>query len=90
MSRIKNGVQTLYHKLFYIDDRLLLIIAGSIAGICSGLAAVALRLSLQTVLEWLHPFREYGWAFVFPGIGAVLSSFYLEKIAMGRGRSRCA
>ena len=81
MSRIKNGVQTLYHKLFYIDDRLLLIIVGSIAGICSGLAAVALRLSREIVLEWLHPFREYGWAFVFPGIGAVLSSFYLEKIA---------
>jgi CIC family chloride channel protein len=64
-----------------MDDRLLLILAGSIAGICSGLAAVALRLSLESVLGWLHPFRHYWWAFVFPAIGALLSSLYLEKIA---------
>ncbi|MBU8850047.1 MAG: chloride channel protein [Desulfobacterales bacterium] len=81
MSTIKNGYKILYQKLFHLDDRLLLIIAGSIAGICSGLAAVALRLSLESVLEWLHPFRHYGWAFIFPAIGALLSSLYLEKIA---------
>jgi len=81
MVRIKNWYKTLYHRLFHLDDRLLLIIAGSIAGICSGLAAVALRLSLESILEWLHPFRHYGWAFIFPAIGALLSSLYLEKIA---------
>jgi CIC family chloride channel protein len=81
MFRIKNWYKTVYHRLFHLDDRLVLIIAGSIAGICSGLAAVALRLSLESVLEWLHPLRHYWWAFVLPGIGALLSSFYLEKIA---------
>lgn len=81
MFNIKNWYKTLYHKMFHLDDRLLLIIAGSIAGICSGLAAVALRLSLGSVLEWLHPFRHYWWAVALPGIGALLSSFYLEKIA---------
>lgn len=81
MSALKNWYKALYNRLFRLDDRLLLILAGSIAGICSGLAAVALRLSLESVLEWLHPFRQYGWAFVFPAIGALLSSLYLEKIA---------
>ena len=81
MFKIKNGYKILYHRLFQLDDRLLLIIAGSIAGICSGLAAVALRLSLESVLEWLHPFRHYWWAFVLPAMGALLSSLYLEKIA---------
>ncbi|MBU1195904.1 MAG: chloride channel protein [Proteobacteria bacterium] len=81
MSKIKNWYMQIYHKLFHLDDRLLLIIVGSIAGMCSGLAAVALRLSLEHVFEWLHPFRQYGWAFVLPAVGAVLSSFYLEKIA---------
>ncbi|MCK5163646.1 MAG: chloride channel protein, partial [Desulfobacula sp.] len=81
MSTIKDWYKIIYHKLFHLDDRLLLIIAGSIAGICSGLAAVALRLSLESVLEWLHPFRQYGWAFILPAGGALLSSLYLEKIA---------
>ncbi|RLC24729.1 MAG: chloride channel protein [Deltaproteobacteria bacterium] len=81
MPAIKNWYKTVYQRLFHLDDRLLLIIAGSIAGICSGLAAVVLRLSLESVLEWLHPFRHYGWAFIFPAVGALLSSFYLEKIA---------
>ncbi|MCP3874164.1 MAG: chloride channel protein [Desulfobacteraceae bacterium] len=81
MTVIKNWYQSIYHKLFQMDDRLLLIIAGSIAGICSGLAAVALRLSLEHVLEFLHPFRNYWWAFALPAVGAMLSSLYLEKVA---------
>ena len=81
MSIIKNWYKNVYHKLFHLDDRLLLIIAGIFVGICSGLAAVALRLSLEVVLEWLHPFRHYWWAFILPAIGALLSSLYLEKIA---------
>lgn len=80
MSFFKRNFGYLYHKLFVLDDRLLLIIAGSIAGLSSGLAAVGLRLSLEHVLEWLHPLRHYWWAFVLPGIGAMLSSLYLEKV----------
>jgi len=81
MSIIKKWYKIIYHTLYHRDDRLLLIIAGSVVGICSGLAAVTLRLSLESILEWLHPLRHYGWAFILPAIGALLSSFYLEKIA---------
>ncbi|OGR24386.1 MAG: chloride channel protein, partial [Desulfobacterales bacterium RIFOXYA12_FULL_46_15] len=80
MSSVINCIKRFYYRLFQFDDRLLLIISGSIAGICSGLAAVALRLSLESVLEWLHPFRQYAWAFIFPAAGALLSSLFLEKI----------
>ncbi len=81
MAKFTNWYKTLYYRLFQLDDRLLLIIAGSVVGICSGLAAVALRISLEHVLEWLYPIRHYWWAFILPGIGALLSSFYLEKIS---------
>ncbi|NOX32947.1 MAG: chloride channel protein [Deltaproteobacteria bacterium] len=81
MLMMKNWYKNVYHKLFHLDDRLLLIIAGSVTGVFSGLASVVLRLSLESALKWLHPFQQYWWAFVFPGIGALLSSFYLEKIA---------
>lgn len=80
VAPVIHWVRRSYYRLFQFDDRLLLIISGSIAGICSGLAAVALRLSLESVLEWLHPFRHYAWAFVFPAAGALLSSLFLEKI----------
>ncbi len=81
MQTIKNTYKAIYYRLFQLDDRLLLIVAGSIAGICSGLAAVALRLSLESVTELLHPLRHYWWAFVLPAAGALLSSLYLEKIS---------
>ena len=81
MQTIKNTYKAIYYKLFRLDDRLLLIVAGSIAGICSGLAAVALRLSLEAVMELIHPLRHYWWAFALPAAGALCSSFYLEKIS---------
>ena len=67
-------------KLFRLDDRLLLIIVGMVVGICSGLASVALNRSLTAMLEWLSAFRHIWWAFVLPGIGAALSSLFLDKI----------
>lgn len=81
MQTIKNTYKAIYYKLFRVDDRLLLIVAGSIAGICSGLAAVALRLSLESVMELIHPLRHYWWAFALPAAGALCSSLYLEKIS---------
>ena len=80
MNWIKNGYQNLYYRLFRIDDRLLLIIAGSITGICSGLAAIALRLSLESILEWGHALSHHWWVFVLPAIGAFLSSVFLNHI----------
>lgn len=80
MVIIKNWSKYLYYRLFHLDDRLILIIAGSVAGVCSGLAASALRFSLEHVLEWLHHFRHYWWAFLLPAAGALLSSLFLNKV----------
>ncbi len=66
--------------LFRTDDRLLLIFIAVIVGICSSLAAILLNRSLIAILSWLHPFRQIWWAFVLPGIGAAMSSLFLEKI----------
>jgi len=66
--------------LFRSDDRLLLILAGTVVGICSGVAAVALNQALIAVLGWLRPYRAYGWAFLLPAVGAALSSLFLNKI----------
>lgn len=66
--------------MFRPDDRMLLIIIGIFVGICSGLAALALNKSLIAMLEFLHHYREYWWAFLLPAAGAALSSLFLNKI----------
>jgi CIC family chloride channel protein len=65
---------------FRYDDRLLLMCIAVIVGICSGLAALALNRSLEVIFETLHHLRHYWWAIILPGIGAALSSLFLEKI----------
>jgi len=65
---------------FHFDDRILLISLGALVGSCSGLAALALNSGLMAMFSWLHGVRQFWWAFVIPGIGAALSSLYLEKI----------
>lgn len=67
-------------SLFRSDDRLLLMVFAIIVGICSGLAALFLNRSLETMLAWLHPYRVYWWAIFLPAAGAALSSLFLEKI----------
>ncbi|SLM27380.1 Putative chloride channel protein [Desulfamplus magnetovallimortis] len=67
-------------SIFRMDDRLLLIGMGIIVGLCSGLAALALNHSLIFMLEFLHDFRHYWWAFLLPAAGAMCSSLFLEKI----------
>jgi chloride channel protein, CIC family len=66
--------------IFRIDDRPLLMAIGLIVGICSGLAALALNRSLEATFEWLHHYRHYWWAFILPGVGAALSSLFLDKV----------
>ncbi|MCP4349243.1 MAG: chloride channel protein [Desulfobacterales bacterium] len=66
--------------MFRLDDRLLLILIGIIVGICSGLAAVALNRSLVAMLEWMHHYRDYWWAFLLPACGAALSALFMDKI----------
>lgn len=65
---------------FRFDDRLLLICIGALVGSCSGLAALALNQGLIAMFEFFHYYRQFWWAFVIPGIGAALSSLFLEKI----------
>ncbi len=67
-------------RLFRGDDRLLMIFSGAVVGVCSGLAAVVLSRSLVAMLAWLAPYRQYGWAFLLPALGAALSSLFLNKI----------
>lgn len=67
-------------NFFHFDDRLLLISIGALVGSCSGLAALALNRGLITMFELLSHYRHLWWAFVLPGIGAALSSLFLEKI----------
>ncbi|MDJ0808867.1 MAG: chloride channel protein [Desulfobacterales bacterium] len=67
-------------RLFRSDDRLLMILCGAFVGVCSGLAAVALSRSLLAMLSWLAPYRQYGWAFLLPALGAALSTLFLNKI----------
>ncbi len=66
--------------VFRFDDRPLLMLIGLIVGICAGLAALALNRSLLALFEWLHHYRHYWWSFVLPGLGAALSSLFLDKI----------
>lgn len=67
-------------NIFRSDDRLLLILTGIVVGTCSGLAALALSKSLETLLEFSHRHHGLWWAFVLPGIGAALSSLFLNKV----------
>jgi CIC family chloride channel protein len=66
--------------IFRLDERLLLMLIAIIVGLSSGLAALALNFALLSLFEWLHHYRHYWWAFLLPGIGAALSSLFLEKI----------
>ncbi|MGE0084741.1 MAG: chloride channel protein [Desulfococcaceae bacterium] len=67
-------------SIFRSDDRLLLILTGIMVGICSGLAAFALSKSIETLLEFSHRHHGLWWAFVFPGLGAALSSLFMNKV----------
>ncbi len=77
MKKIYNPAKWSFFKF---DDRLLLILIGAIVGISSGLAAIALNRSLIAILDMLHHYRHLWWAFILPGIGALLSSVFLDKI----------
>jgi len=67
-------------RIFRSDDRLLLILIGIIVGICSGMAALVLSNGLVTLLTWLAPYRARWWAFILPGLGAALSSLFLNQM----------
>lgn len=62
------------------DDRLLLIVAGVVAGLAGGAAALGLNHGLEAMMAFMQTLRDYPWAFVLPGIGAAASAIYLEWI----------
>lgn len=72
-------------SIFIMDDRLLLICMGIIVGLCSGLAALALNRSLIFMMDSLHFFRNYWWAFLLPAAGAISSSVFLNTIMRDGG-----
>lgn len=80
MKKIKSWRHPGAFSIFIIDDRLLLICIGIIVGLCSGLAALALNRSLIFMMDNLHNFRHYWWAFLLPAAGAFCSSVFLKKI----------
>ncbi len=55
-------------------------LAGLIVGICAGLAGVLLNGAIVWLDHALRPARGYWWAFVLPGLGAALSSIFLERV----------
>lgn len=66
--------------IFSFDENFLLLIMALIVGILGGFAAVFLNYSLEFCYEHLHVFRQYWWAFFFPGVGAICSCVFLKKI----------
>ncbi len=79
-SRIKQWLGRIFPQGPAGEDRLLLILFGAVVGICSGLAAVALNTSLHGMESFFGQYRYNWWSFLLPGIGAALSSIFLEKI----------
>jgi CIC family chloride channel protein len=62
------------------DDRLFLMAVGIAAGICAGLAGVALNRAIAFLEHVLEPSRRQAWAFLLPGAGAALAVLFLDKI----------
>ena len=63
-----------------IDERLLLIIVGSIVGCCGGVAGVVLNTILSLVSHTLHSMRSHWASFLLPALGAGMSAFFLGHI----------
>ncbi len=66
--------------IFKSDDRLMMVLFAVVVGMFSGLASVLLMRALEALFDGLSRYRIHWWAFVIPGIGAALSSIFLEKI----------
>lgn len=66
--------------LFSFDENILLLLIAVLVGVLGGLAAVCLNYSLEFCFEHLGGLREHWWAFFVPGVGAMLSIIFLEKV----------
>jgi len=79
VGRLQSWRRIAEWRLFRSDDRLLMILLALVVGACGGLAAVAFNRGLTALFNWLEPFRGEPWAFVLPGIGALLSAVFLHR-----------
>ncbi len=70
------------HKL---NERLQLLFIAVVVGIFAALASVALNRGLVHVFEWLNHYRGHWYAFLFPAVGAALSSIFLQYIVKDSG-----
>jgi CIC family chloride channel protein len=69
-----------------LNERFQLIIIAAIVGLCGGAGSVALNRSLVIVFEWLHSWRDNWYSFLFPAVGAALSSIFLNQIIRDKSR----
>lgn len=79
-GNVKQWMDALAARWSGSGDRLLMIVFGALVGVCAGIAAVALNFSLHAMDGFFSAHRFNWWSFVLPGIGAALSSVFLEKI----------
>ncbi len=57
-----------------------LFLSGLLSVYAADLPRLHLTDSLIFILDWLHPYRHFRWAFILPAIGAMFSSLFLNKI----------
>ncbi len=68
-----------------MDERLKLVFIGAVAGVGGGTAAVFLNKALEIGREILLPYRGSWYSFIFPAIGAFLSTVFLIYIVKDVG-----
>lgn len=61
-------------------NQLRMVLAGAAVGAVAGMSGVALGFGISRLDHVLEVIREHWWAFVLPGIGAMLSYIFLERI----------
>ncbi len=81
MYRLKNWYRTSYHRLFHLDDRLLLILAGSVAG-----AQVSQAIIPEQVIFNHEPFLV-GFSDILPSlclamVTAIISVFFTKSLRL--------
>ncbi len=75
----------MHRYLYKLNERFQLICIAVVVGIFAALASVALNRGLVQVSEWLGHFRGNWYAFVFPAVGAALSSIFLHHVVKDYG-----
>ena len=76
-----NPITGMAKRLFFLrHEKVALVIAGVLVGCCSGVAAASLNFAIEHLSELCTHAKHYWWVFILPGLGAALSSLFLNKI----------